>query len=81
MKTEAHMFLEYPSTCTSRRMLFTNVSKILAEENVLSCSEFAALNPTELVEIVLFAHPKLSKSLSLPLFRQTCLSLSRNTPF
>ena len=47
------MFLECPSTCASRRMLFTNVSKILAEENVFSYSEFAALNPPELVEIAL----------------------------
>jgi len=60
IKTEVHMFLECPSTCASRRMLFTNVSKILAEENVFSYSEFAALNPAELVEIVLFGHPKLS---------------------
>jgi len=58
-----------------------NVSKILAKENVFSYSEFAALNPAELVEIVLFRHPKLSKSPSLRLFRQTCLFLSRNTPF
>jgi len=48
---------------------------------VFSYSEFAALNPAELVEIVLFGHPKLSKSPSLSLFRQTCLFLSRNTPF
>ena len=80
IKTKVHMFLECPSTCASCRMLFTNVSKILAQENVFS-SEFAALNPAELVKIVLFGHPKLSKSLSLPLFRQTCLLLSRNTPF
>jgi len=33
-QTEVRMFLECPSTCASRRMLFTNVSKILAEENV-----------------------------------------------
>ena len=39
IKTEIHMFLECPSTCASRRMLFTNVSKILAEENVFSHSE------------------------------------------
>ena len=81
IKTEVHMFLECTSTCASRRMLFTNVYKILAEENVFSYSEFAALNPAELVEIVLFRHPKLSKSPSLGLFRQTCLLLSRNTPF
>jgi len=81
IKTEVHMFLECPSTCASRRMLFTNVFKILAEENVFSYSEFAALNPAELVEIILFGHPKLSKSPSLRLFRQTCLFLSRNTPF
>jgi len=62
-------------------MLFTNVSKILAEENVFSYSEFATLNPAELVEIVFFGHPELSKSPSLPLFRQTCLFSSRNTPF
>jgi len=49
-------------------MLFTNISKILAEENVFSYSEFAALNPAELVEIVLFGYPKLSKSSSLRLF-------------
>jgi len=54
------MLLECPSTCASRRMLFTNVSKILAEENVFSYSEFAALNEAELVEIVLLGHPKLS---------------------
>jgi len=58
-----------------------NVSKILAKENVFSYSEFAALNPAEFVEIVLFRHPKLSKSPSLRLFTQTCLFLSRNTPF
>ena len=81
IKSEVHMFFECPSTCASRRMLFTNVSKILAEENVISYSEFAALNPAELVEIVLFGHLKLSKSPSLRLFRQTCLFLSRNTPF
>jgi len=81
IKTDVHMFLECPSTCESRRMLFTNVSKILAEENVFSYTEFAALNPPELVEIVLFGHPKLSKNPSLRLFRQTCLFLSRNTPF
>ena len=80
IKTEVHMFLERPSTCASRRLLFTNVSKILAEENVFSYSEFAALNPAELVEIVLFGHPKLSKSPSMRLFRQTCLFLSINTP-
>jgi len=81
IKTEVHMFLECPSACASRRMLFTNVSKILAEEDVFYYSEFAALNPAELVEKVLFGHPKLSKSPSLRVFRQTCLFLSRNTPF
>jgi len=75
------MFRECPSTCASLRMLFTNVSKILAEENVFSYTEFSALNPAELVEIVLFGHTKLSKSPSLRLLRQTCLFLSRNTPF
>ena len=45
-------------------MLFTNVSKILAEVNVFSYYDFVALNPAELVEIVLFGHPKLS-SISL----------------
>jgi len=80
IKTEVHMFLECLSTCASRRMLFTNISKILAEENVFSYSEFAASNSAEMVEIVLFGHPKLSKSPSLRLFRQTCLFLSRNTP-
>jgi len=53
----------------------------LAEENVFSYSEFAALNPAELVEIILFGHLKLSKCPSLRLFRQTCLFLSRNIPF
>ena len=81
IKTEVHMFLEYPSTCASRRMLFTNVSRILAEENVFSYSEFAALNPAELVEIGLFGHPKLSKSPPLRLFGQTCLFLSEIHPF
>jgi len=81
IKTEVHLFLECPSTCASRRILITNVSKILAEENVFSHSEFAALNRAELVEILLFGHPKLSKSPSLRLFRQTCLFLSRNPPF
>ena len=81
IKTEVHMFLECPFTCASRRMLLTNVSKILAEENVFSYSEFAALNPAELVEIILFGHLKLSKIPSLRLIRQTCLFLSRNTPF
>jgi len=80
-KTKVHMFLECPFTCASRRMLFTNLSKILAKENVFSYTGFAALNPAELIEIVLFGHPKLSKSPSLRLFRQTCLFLSRNTPF
>jgi len=69
LKAEVHMFLECPCTCASSRMLFTNVSKILAEQNVFSYSEFAALNPAELVEIVLFGHPKLSKSPSLRLFK------------
>jgi len=74
-------FFECPSTCASRRMLFTNVSQILAGENVFSYSEFAALNPAELDEIVLFGHSKLSKSPPLRLFRQTCLFLSRSTLF
>jgi len=81
MKKEVHMFLECPSTCGSRQMLFTNVSKILAEENAFSHSEFAALNRAELVEILVFGHPKLSKSPSLRLFRQRCLLLSGNPPF
>jgi len=81
IKTEVHIFLECPSTCASHRMLFTNVSKILAEENVFSYSKFAALKLAEFVEIVLFGHAKLSKSPSLRLFRQTCLFVSRNTPF
>ena len=67
IKTEVHMFLECPFTCTSRRMLLTNVSKILAEENVFSRSEFAALNRAELVKILLFGHPKLSKKAVLTL--------------
>jgi len=81
IKTEGHMFLECPSTCTSRLMLTANVSKILVEENVFSRSEFAALNRAELVEILLFGHPKLSKNPSLRLFEQTCLFLSKNPPF
>ena len=76
IKTEIHMFLECPSTCPSRQMLTTNVSKIF-EENVFTHSEFAVLNRAELVEIVLFGHPKLSKSPSLRLFKQTCLFLSK----
>jgi len=56
IKTEGHMFLECPSTLTSRQMLTTNFSKILVEENVLSRSEFAALNRAELVKILLFGH-------------------------
>ena len=39
---------------------------------MFSYSEFAALNPAELVEIVLFGHPKLSKSASLRLDRRVC---------
>ena len=81
VKTEGHMFLECPSTCTSRQMLTTNVSKILVEENVFSRSEFATLNRAELVKILLFGHPKLSKNQSLRLFKQTCLFLSKNPPF
>ena len=68
-QTEVRMFLECPSTCASRRMLFAKVSKILAEENVFPYPEFATLNPAELVETVLFGHPKLSKSPSLRLFK------------
>jgi len=81
IKTEIHMFLECPSTCASRQMLTTNVFKILVEENVFSHSEFAALNGAELVEILLFEHPKLSKNPSLRLFKQTCLFLFKNPPF
>ena len=81
IKTEGHMFLECPSTCTSRQMLTTSVSKNLVEENVSSRSEFAALNRAELVKILLFGHPKLSKKPSLHLFKQTCLFLSKNPPF
>ena len=65
----------------SRQMLTTNVSKILVEENVFSRSEFAALNRAELVKILLFGHPKLSKHPSLRLFKQTCLFLSKNPPY
>jgi len=78
IKTEIHMFLECPSTCASRRMLTRNVSKIQVEENVFSHSEFSALNRAELVEILLFGHPKLSKNPSLRLFKQTC---PKNPPF
>jgi len=67
------MFLECPSTCATRHMLITNVSKILVEENVFSYSSIDALNRTELVEVLLFGHPKLSKNPSLRLFEQTCL--------
>jgi len=81
IKTEIHMLLECLSTSASRQMLTTNVSKILVEENVFSRSEFAALNRAELVEILLFGHPKLSKNPSLGLFKQTCLFLSKNPPF
>ena len=72
IKTEVHMFLECPFTCASCQMLFANVSKILAEENVFSYSEFAALNPAELVDIVLFGHLKLSKSPCAFLDRHVC---------
>jgi len=81
IKAEIHMFLECPSTCASRQMLITNVSKILVEENVFSHSEFAALNRAELVEVLLFEHPKLSKNSSLRFFKQTCLFLFKNPPF
>ena len=62
-------------------MLTTNVSKILVEENVFSCSEFAALKWAELVKILLFENPKLSKNPSLRLFEQACLFLFKNQPF
>ena len=81
IKTEVHMFLDCPFTCASRRMLITNASKILAEENVFFHSEFAALNRAELVEKLLFGQPKLSKSPSLRLFRQTCLFCPEIHPF
>jgi len=72
IKTEIHMFLECPSICASRQMLTTNVSKILVEKNVLSHSDFAALNRAELVEILLFGHPKLSKNPSSRLKKRVC---------
>jgi len=50
-------------------------------ENVFFHSEFAALNRVELVEILLFGYPKLSKNQSLRLFKHTCLFLSKNPPF
>jgi len=81
IKTEINMFLECPFTCASRQMLTTNVFKILVEENVFSHFAFAALNRAELVEILLFGHPKLSKNPSSRLFKQTCLFLSKNPPF
>jgi len=74
-------FLECPSTCAARQMLTTNVSKIQVEENAFSHSGSAALNRAELVEILLFGHPKLSKNPSLRLFKQTCLFLSEIHPF
>jgi len=61
IKTEVHKFLECPSTYTSRQMLITNVSKILVERNIFSHTEFAILNRTELIKILLFGHPELSK--------------------
>jgi len=75
IKTEAHIFRECPSTYISRQMLITNVSKILGEKNIFSHSEFATLDRTELIKILLFGHPELSKNPSLCLFKQTCLFL------
>jgi len=81
IKTEVYIFLECPSTNTSRQMLITNVSEILGEENIFSHSEFAALNRTELIKILPFGHPELSKKTSLCLFKQKCLFLSKHPPF
>jgi len=53
---------------TEVQMLITYVSKILVEENIFSHSEFTTLNRTELIKILLFGHPELSKNLSLCLF-------------
>jgi len=50
-------------------MLITYVSKILVEENIFSYSDFATRNCTELVKILLFGHPELSKNPSLCLFK------------
>jgi len=58
IKTEVHIFLECPSTYTSRQLLITNVSKILVEENIISHSEFAALHRTELIKILLFGQDR-----------------------
>ena len=68
IKTEVHIFLECPSIYTSRQMLIPNVSKILVEENIFSHSKSATLNRTELIKILLFGHPELSKYPSLCLF-------------
>jgi len=50
-------------------MLITDVSKILVDENIFSNFEFTTLNRTELIEILHFGHPELSKNLSLCLFK------------
>jgi len=81
IKTEVHMFLECPSTYTSRQTLITNVFKVLVEENIFSHSEFTTLNHTELIKMLLFGHPKLSTNPSLCLFKQTCLFLSEHPSF
>jgi len=62
-------------------MLITNVSKILDEENIFSHSEFTTLNRIDLIKIVLFRRPKLSKNSSLRLYKQVYLFLSKHPLF
>jgi len=76
IKTELHIFLECPSTYTSRQMLISSVSKILVDENTFSHYEFTSLNRIESTKILLFGHPDLPKNPSLCLFKQMCLILS-----
>ena len=80
IKTELHVFFECRSTDTSRQMLISNVSKILVDEMCFP-TEFTTLNRTELIKILLFGHPDLSKNSALCLFRQTCLFLSKHSPY
>jgi len=52
-------------------MLIKNVSKILVEENIFSHSEFTTLYRSELIKILLFGHPELSKNPSRVCFYQS----------
>jgi len=70
IRTEVHIFLECPSTYTSRQILITIVSKILVEENIFSTLNLLnRINRTELIKILLFKHPELFKNLCLCLLK------------